>query len=508
MSMLPQIRILAVAALIWGVAIPGSAEPPPLPAASADDLPVWRGFNLQSKFALEWSNGPFREKDFQLIAELGFNFVRLPMDYRVWIEDGDWRKINENVIREIDQAVAWGKKYGIHVCINFHRAPGHTVAEPRESHNLWTDPEAQEVCALHWAYFAKRYKDIPNSRLSFNLFNEPEEISCETYAPVVKRMVEAIRAEDPDRLIIADGTYWGRKPCPELADLGIAQATRGYDPIGVTHYQASWVHTPLTSEPRWPMPLTNRFLFGPNKGDLRAPIRLKGPFPEGIRLRLRVGTVSIRGHLVVAADGDIVWDHEFVCGPGEGEWKEAIWKEEWQAYQNRYDKDYLIEIPAGTETATLKNTGGDWMSITEIGVRTLDNPDGPEATLAMLPSWGATNPTIHVNPAEDRWTFRADKMHDQDALWEELIQPWRAIERQGVGVVVGEWGAYNKTPHDLTLRWMEDCLQNWQKAGWGWALWNFRGPFGILDSERSDVDYEDWRGHKLDRAMLELLRRY
>ena len=33
----------------------------------------------------------------------------------------------------------------------------------------------------------------------------------------------------------------------------------------------------------------------------------------------------------------------------------------------------------------------------------------------------------------------------------------------------------------------------------GYALWNFRGGFGILDSERKDVDYVDYRGHSLIR---------
>jgi len=50
-------------------------------------------------------------------------------------------------------------------------------------------------------------------------------------------------------------------------------------------------------------------------------------------------------------------------------------------------------------------------------------------------------------------------------------------------------------------------LELYQQAGFGWALWNFRGPFGILDSGRKDVAYEDFRGHKLDRKMLDLLRR-
>jgi endoglucanase len=37
-------------------------------------------------------------------------------------------------------------------------------------------------------------------------------------------------------------------------------------------------------------------------------------------------------------------------------------------------------------------------------------------------------------------------------------------------------------------------------------MWNFRGGFGILDSERLDVKYEDFKGHKLDRKMLEVIK--
>jgi hypothetical protein len=55
------------------------------------------------------------------------------------------------------------------------------------------------------------------------------------------------------------------------------------------------------------------------------------------------------------------------------------------------------------------------------------------------------------------------------------------------------------------------CAKQWHTlfdAGWGWALWSFRGSFGILDSQRADVRYEDFHGHKLDRKMLELLREF
>jgi endoglucanase len=94
---------------------------------------------------------------------------------------------------------------------------------------------------------------------------------------------------------------------------------------------------------------------------------------------------------------------------------------------------------------------------------------------------------------------------DQGALWRELVNPWVELAAQGVGVHVGEWGAFSHTPHAVTLAWMRDCLGNWKKAGFGWALWNLRGSFGILDSGRSDVPYQAYQGHQLDRKMLDLL---
>ncbi len=79
---------------------------------------------------------------------------------------------------------------------------------------------------------------------------------------------------------------------------------------------------------------------------------------------------------------------------------------------------------------------------------------------------------------------------------------------KGVPVHVGEWGCYNKTSHDVTLRWMRDILPLWKEVGWRYAMWNLSGDFGVLDSKRDDVKYENYKGHKLDRKMLELLKEF
>lgn len=350
----------AVVGAAFGAAAKAQAQRKGEPTMlSAARLPRWRGFNLLEKFTHQ-RNAPFVESDFAWMAEWGFDFVRLPMSYWCWAEPNPdrWLELNEKVLKEVDEAVEFGRRYGIHVCLNLHRAPGYCVNPPLEPLSLWEDERALEACAFHWAHFAQRYKGIPNERLSFNLLNEPGAIPEETYVRVVRRLVEAIRQHDPDRLIIADGLRWGRQPVFGLVELGIAQSTRGYDPMQISHYRASWIRgSDQWPEPTWP---------------------------------LKVG------------------------------------KEVW----------------------------------------------------------------------------------DKERLRRSLIEPWRELERKGVGVHVGEWGAFQHTPHAVVLAWMRDWLELWKEAGWGWALWNFRGSFGILDSNRQDVAYEDFRGHRLDRKMLELLQAY
>jgi endoglucanase len=73
------------------------------------------------------SNEHFLESDFEMIAELDFDFVRLPMSYQCWSNELDWYKINEEKLKELDQAIEYGSQYGVHVSINFHRSPGYTI---------------------------------------------------------------------------------------------------------------------------------------------------------------------------------------------------------------------------------------------------------------------------------------------------------------------------------------------------------------------------------------------
>ncbi len=220
-------------------------------------LPRWRGFNLLEMFITR-DSGDFSEDDFRWIADWGFDFVRIPACYTLWIEDGDVYKLHEPMLAKIDRVVDLGQRYGIHVSFNFHRGPGYSVnRERQEPFSLWKDEAALDAFVFHWETLTRRYKGISSEALSFDLVNEPpspspEVMTREDHARVVRATVQAIRAIDADRLIIADGLGYGRLPMPELVDLGIAQSCRAYEPMGVSHYKADWVRGENWPTPQWP----------------------------------------------------------------------------------------------------------------------------------------------------------------------------------------------------------------------------------------------------------------
>ena len=360
--------------------------PRALPEATPAKLPRWRGFNLLEKFQSA-GNKPFVEADFEWMADWGFNFVRLPMDFRCWAKTPE-AEFNEPTMKEIDQAVAWGKEYGVHVCINFHRGPGYCVnMRNDEQPTLWTEALAQKQFARHWGVFAARYQGVPSRQLSFNLINEPADITGAVYAAAMKPAIEAIGAADPHRLIIADGIRWGTKPVPELVPFGVAQSTRGYEPTLVSHFEASWIsHEGPWPAPAWPVPVDiNNHLYGDTKPEFKSALALQIECPKPTPFSIRVGHVSAQAELIVKADGAIVLQKQFQPGPGTGEWKMSE-PSKWGGYNADYDRDYSATLPAGTKQVQIAVGKGDWLG--GIGVSGASETEDEECARAGLAAIG------------------------------------------------------------------------------------------------------------------------
>lgn len=324
------------------------------------------GFNLQWIFSRDPehpSPEPADERALDLIGDWGFNFIRIPMDYRFWTEGFDYFHPDERVLERIDAYIEACRNRGLHVSLNLHRAPGYCInRNDLERHNLWTDREAQDAFVFLWEGFARRYRDIPGEELSFDLLNEPPEegqygFTREVHEALMRRTVEAVRAIDPDRTIVIDGVGGGHQAMPELTDLGVIHSGRGYQPMALTHYRAWW----------WP-------------------------------------------------------DHEKV--KERPNYPGLVWE------------------------------GAAW----------------------------------------DRETLRV------------FYRPWLEVAARGVTVHIGEFGCYNQVENPTALRWFEDVISLYREWGWGYALWNFKGPFGVVEHGRPGTRYVEMGGYMVDVDLLSILR--
>ncbi len=148
------------------------------------------------------------------------------------------------------------------------------------------------------------------------------------------------------------------------------------------------------------------------------------------------------------------------------------------------------------------------MGIADLGLVQSTRGYLPKAVSHYTASWVPKDEFESFNVPT--WPMKDDRgtTWDRARLKSEYIDPYKPLIDRGVQIHVGEWGCFNQTPHEVTLAWMRDSLSLWKEAGWGYSLWNLRGSFGVMDSDRKDVLYEEYKGHKLDRKMLELLKQY
>ncbi len=234
------------------------------------------GFNFQWMFVWEPDHQPelADEKALDFMARFGFDFVRIPTDYRFWTKRFDYFFPDEAIFTHLDRYLAACQARGFQMCLNLHRAPGYCInRNDLERHNLWLEAEAQDAFVFLWETFARRYRGVPNEALSFDLINEPPEIgqygmTREHHASLIRRTLAAIRAIDPMREIVIDGLGGGNIAMPELADLGLIHSGRGYQPMTVSHYRAGWWSGSVgLPEPVYPNSLWEGKLW--NRGTLR-----------------------------------------------------------------------------------------------------------------------------------------------------------------------------------------------------------------------------------------------
>lgn len=88
----------------------------------------------------------------------------------------------------------------------------------------------------------------------------------------------------------------------------------------------------------------------------------------------------------------------------------------------------------------------------------------------------------------------------------DFYKPWKELKDSGCEVHIGEAGVYNKVRNDTALAWYQDFFGVCNELSFGFALWNFRGPFGIVEHRRENTHWETMHGMIVDRDLYELFK--
>lgn len=181
------------------------------------------GREYAAKFWPQFRNNYITEADVRRMAELGYNSVRIPIHYRLFMEDdAEIRWIDEG-FRLLDRILDWCEQYKLYAFIDLHGAPGgQTGANIDDSIDdlprLFLDQSNFEKGIALWERIAERYRDrwIVGG---YDLLNEPlrpkraeKDVDVDYLVPRVIEFYEkttaAIRRVDTRHVLSIEGHHW------------------------------------------------------------------------------------------------------------------------------------------------------------------------------------------------------------------------------------------------------------------------------------------------------------
>jgi aryl-phospho-beta-D-glucosidase BglC (GH1 family) len=167
-----------------------------------------------------------QEADFDNIAALGMNCVRLPFWYlNVQEEDGTWRA---DAFDRMDWAISNAWERGIYTIIDLHGAPGgqranaDTTGRNWPTAGLWTSTAYKDRTLEIWQKVSQHYNGNP-AVAGYDLLNEPMDTpSSAAYWDFMDSCYQTVRSNDLDHIIIMEATYgqWNLDMLPDPALYG------------------------------------------------------------------------------------------------------------------------------------------------------------------------------------------------------------------------------------------------------------------------------------------------
>ena len=456
-----------------------------LPDATNQDLPNWRGCNISynSMFAGALCSNPddvFAESNLDYLKEVGINFVHIYLSWS-YFQGPDHtfdNKVNLSRLAQLDEIISWCMERDIHIQLVFNDVPNldwnNMDADwEKQWNSCFADEATRDNVTAFWRMLAKRYADIPNNHLSFNLMNECDPVDEENYVWGLGDAVTAIWEESPGRVIVADvHTPNSAVTGESMAKLGCALSYHFYNlgDISVVSPEKEAAlpgfYESITGAPN----LVNAHLYGPDYWNTELPDASRGSIKfsgavGGAALSVKIGDISWFDTIMkISADGQILYKdmvpHNYV--------------KEQDCFEILGDGIVTVTIPEDASSFEISCPEGSCFTMSDIS---LSLQDGTECPLLLLnDSWSGT-PLAEITVNEDGSCTSSLGLEYIKQFGSTLLDLLAVGEKYGVDVMVGEFGFFEGgepmaagISQEATEKMFLDQIETFEKYDLAWCF--------------------------------------
>ncbi|WAJ72482.1 cellulase family glycosylhydrolase [Catenovulum adriaticum] len=220
------------------------------------------GFDEKERLMDLYRDNYITERDWNIIAEAGFNLLRLPFPYDLIENDAQPKTLRNDAWVYLDKTITEAKARNMYVILDLHGAAGRQGWEHHSGctglNEFWggdqTNPdlalaaENQERTKWLWQQIAQRYKNEPTVA-GYGLINEPWGTDAENLADVSTELYQAIREVDQNTIVILPGHNSGIQAYGLPAEQGLENVALEmhfypgiFDDLGISYKtQRNWL---------------------------------------------------------------------------------------------------------------------------------------------------------------------------------------------------------------------------------------------------------------------------
>ena len=185
------------------------------------------------------------EEDIREIASLGFDHVRVPVDY-VLLEEEDGTP-KEDGFYYLDLCRGWCEKYGLNLLVDLHECHGYSFdpLKDMDRERFFYDSALQERFLKLWKRIAGHFAAYPD-QVAFEPLNEVVLMEvAEAWNKVASAFIRTVREVAPKSWLVIGGVCYSSVTSVPLLDIPLDERTvynfHCYEPFVFTHQGAYWV---------------------------------------------------------------------------------------------------------------------------------------------------------------------------------------------------------------------------------------------------------------------------